>query len=393
MKRIALGSLLAALSLGMMTVAKAATYDLINLVNNPVANFSGGFGQSVASGANTFVVDAVGNNAAYTFDAAGNLTHTLANPSGNINDDFGTSVAVSNGSYIVGSQFAATGESTQGAVYVFSSSGALTRTILDPNPATDGRFGCSVAANGTKVLVGARYSAGAAYLFDSTNGSLLRTFTHSTGGEFGTAVAWVGDNALIGASDAAYLFNQSGDLLQSFHVPGENFGFSVAGIGTDIFVGEPGAIQHRSDTTAGKVYQFSANNGQLVRTIQDPAATLGDLFGVSLAVVGSNQLLIGSSHYIPSAGAAYLFDLQGDLLHSYYASSTQGTGDNRFGLGLATLGNSVLIGAPGMGNGGTVSMYEGVPEPSTFALLSGLICAAGCASRRRKRTFRCGASA
>jgi WD40 repeat protein len=377
--------------LGTASPSAGATYDLLNSISNPAPQTYGGFGNAVAGVSDRFVVAAVGNGTAYAFDKSGNPSQVFQNPTGGTNNWFGTSVANSNENSLVGAPYAIVGGLDAGAAYLFGSDGTLLRTLSAPTSAGAGGFGYSLGVNGTKVLVGAPFTgagfSGAVYLFDSASGDLIHTFSDpaQTNENFGLSVAWVGDNILVGASNAvnepwhnvgaAYLLNQSGDILQTFHSPGigtgEYFGTSVAGIGNNILVGAPGWQNYRSGTIAGAVYLFNGDTGQLVHTFQDPAATPGDLFGVSMATVGTDQILIGAAYdntIGQTAGAAYQFDFAGNLLHTYYPPSAEG-GSNRFGSSVAAVGNDVLIGAPGNGDVGAVYLYQGAPEPSTLTLL------------------------
>ena len=75
----------------------------------------------------------------------------------------------------------------------------------EPNVAAGNQFGCSVAAVGGNVLVGAPHIAdpGAAYLFDGTTGTLLGAFSSPTpsGGDlFGYSVGAVGGNVNVKAN-------------------------------------------------------------------------------------------------------------------------------------------------------------------------------------------------
>ena len=110
---------------------------------------------------------------------------------------------------------------------VVTAVGAPLQTYLNPTPAAGDNFGCSVAAVGNNALIGARYDdtgatdSGAAYLFDGSTGVRLRTFLNPTPAAsdyFGSSVAAVGNNVLIGAygddtgasnAGAAYLFDGS----------------------------------------------------------------------------------------------------------------------------------------------------------------------------------------
>ncbi len=207
-------------------------------------------------------------------------------------------------------------------------------TIANPTPATSDDFGRPVAAVGPdRVLIGAdgddtgAINGGAAYLFN-TNGALLTTFTNPTpaaGDLFGVSVAAVGtDQVLIGADSddtgaeqagAAYLFNTEGALLTTFTNPtpeyGDYFGYSVAAVGTDrVLIGAFG--DNTGAYAAGVAYLFSTS-GALLATFTNPTPADFDLFGFSVAALGSDRVLIGALGDGTGAynvGAAYLFSLE-----------------------------------------------------------------------------------
>ena len=211
-------------------------------------------------------------------------------------------------------------------------SAPLLRTFTNPTPEDSDLFGTAVAAMGSdRVLIGAE-GAGAAYLF-STGGTLLTTFNNPTpavASHFGVAVAAVGsDRVLIGAyrddtgaaqAGAAYLFSTDGTLLTTFANPtpevGEAFGWSVAAVGSDRVL--IGAQQDNTDAKgAGAAYLFSTD-GTLLTTFTNPDPTAGAAFGVSVAAVGSDRVLIGARFDNAGAGAAYLFRTTGGLVTAFY---------------------------------------------------------------------------
>jgi hypothetical protein len=218
-------------------------------------------------------------------------------------------------------------------------------------------------------------AAGAAYLF-STNGALQVTFTNPTPAvhdEFGWCVVAVGtDRVLIaapgddtGATDvgAAYLFRANGTLLTIFTNPAPNstptplvsFGSSVAVVGTDqVLIGSPWNNTGANHT--GAAYLFSTN-GTLLTTFTNPAPAAYDNFGRSVAALGSDQVLIAASFDdigAKDAGAAYLFSTNGTLLKTF-SKPTPAASDG-FGSAVAALGtNCVLIAALGDDTGATNS--------------------------------------
>jgi hypothetical protein len=158
---------------------------------------------------------------------------------------------------------------------------------------------------------------------------LLTTFTNPTPAirdAFGFSVAAVGtDRILIGAyrddtgatnAGAAYLFSINGTLLTTFTNPTpadfDIFGESVAAVGTDRVL--IGAYQDDTGATnAGAAYLFSTN-GTLLTTFTNPTPENFDDFGESVAAVGPDWILIGASEDdtgATDAGTAYLFTLNG----------------------------------------------------------------------------------
>jgi hypothetical protein len=246
----------------------------------------------------------------------------------------------------------------------------LVATFTNPAPANSDYFGRSVAAVGSdKVVIGAPLDdlratdAGTAYLF-STNGALLTVFMNPTpapGDNFGLAVSGVGsDKVLIGAyqdstgataAGAAYLFGTNGTLITTFTNPTpsalDNFGISLAAVGSDQVL-----IAAYNDNTgafhAGAVYLFSAG-GALLTTFTNPTPANNDNFGYSVAAVGSGNVLIGAPNDdtgATDAGAAYLFSTNGTLLTTF--TNPTPAGSEFFGSSVAAVGlDKVLIGAWG----------------------------------------------
>ncbi len=312
------------------------------------------------------------------------LARTFLNPTPAADDNFGRSVAALGGNVLVGAPNDDTGASSAGAAYLFDgASGAFLRTFLNPTPAVEDYFGASVAAVGDNVLVGAHLddtgatNAGAAYLFDATTGVLLQTFLNpmpATSDAFGSSVAAVGGNVLVGApfdhtgalrAGAAYLFDAtSGVLLQTFLNPtpavSDLFGVSVAPLGGNVLVGAHN--DNTGATNAGAAYLFDASTSALLRTFLNPNPADDDDFGVSVAGLGGN-VLVGA--YLDDAGAtdagaAYLFDAASGGLLDTFLNPTPATGD-WFGISVAALGSNVLVGAPGnlaSGEAGTAYLFD-----------------------------------
>ncbi len=192
------------------------------------------FGRSVAISGTIAIVGADGaddngsdSGSAYLFDSTtGAQLAKLLPLDGEGYDFFGWSVAISGTTAIIG----ATGDDDSGpesgAAYLFdTASGDQVAKLLSDDGSTDDHFGSSVAISGTTALVGAYgddefdSSSGAAYLFDSTTEAQTAKLLPDDGALFdffGWAVAIDGTSAVLGAfsdddsgfdAGSAYLFD------------------------------------------------------------------------------------------------------------------------------------------------------------------------------------------
>ena len=147
-----------------------------------------------------------------------------------------------------------------GAAYVFRNSGGTwsQQAKLSDGASKDG-FGTSVAMSGSTVVVGAPDAdsfTGAAYIFVNSGGtwSQQAELTASDGApdDFFGAVAISGSTVVVGAQDhdsmgAAYVFVNSGGtwsqqakLTASDGASGDSFGISVAMYHSTAVIGAPG---------------------------------------------------------------------------------------------------------------------------------------------------------
>src|SRR5436190_8958910 len=259
----------------------------VSVHSEPTPTFDDLFGFALAAAGNTVIVGAPfdgsgapGAGAAYLFDAAtGVLAHTLPNPTPSDYDLFGNAVAAAGGIVVVGAPFDDTTKPNAGSAYVFdAATGALRHTLQAPHPREGDLFGSAVAASDTTIVVGAPFddtvaaNAGAAHLFDAATGALLHTLLNPASdvdSRFGSAVAIAGGTVLVGApfddTDAAdagiaYLFDAaSGALLATFENPtpaaGDQFGASLAAGGNLVVVGS--WLDDTAAPNAGAVYVFT----------------------------------------------------------------------------------------------------------------------------------------
>ena len=130
-----------------------------------------------------------------------------------------------------------------------------------------------------------------------------------------------------------------------------SFGQSVAAVGDYIVVGIP--LSDFDSTDNGWLHVFDAATGALVRTIQNPnpvppnTTTTTDQFGLSLAAVGTDKVLVGApfnDRGASSAGAAYLFEITtGRLLAALQKPTT--VANDQFGFSVGAGGDRLAVGA------------------------------------------------
>ncbi len=289
---------------------------LLQTYDDPTPTTSDEFGYSVAIDGGRILAgsrmdDTVGTNAgqAHLLDMhTGAVLQTFDNPSPGDTDEFGYSVALDGNLALIGAQRDDTQAVDAGQAYLFDAdTGALLRTFDSPSPATNDRFGISVALSGGLALIGARLddtqgsNIGQAYLFDVNTGALLQTFDDPTptgGDEFGYSVAMDGNRAVIGARldntqgtyvGQAHLFDvTTGALLHTFDDPTptteDYFGDFVAISGDYVAVGA--RMDDTQGTDVGQVHVFDANTGALLRTFDDPTPVSNNRSGYSIAIDG-----------------------------------------------------------------------------------------------------------
>jgi cysteine-rich repeat protein len=354
---------------------------------NPLPAAGDLFGSSLAALGSNIVVGAplhdipgaLNNGIVYVVSGStAGLLRTLQNPTPSPGDEFGFSLAVVGSKVVVGTPFDDTAGADAGAVYVFDGvSGALVRTFLNPAPANSTHFGWSVAAVGNNVLIGAPTDpngtggGGTVYLYDIGNGLLKQVFLNPTptgGDNFGFAIAALGTNVIVGTpgrdtpatqfdpakpdTGAVYLFNgANGSLLKTFVSPtpsaNDSFGWSVAGVGTNVLVGSPN--DHSGIAVAGAAFVFDSSTGLLLQTLTKTTRVDLDAFGYRVAALGTTKALVsalGDDTGALNAGAVYEFStVDGSLLETFQKSPPGS--DDDFGRALLALSATrVVVGAP-----------------------------------------------
>ena len=257
------------------------------------------------------------------------LLYTLTNPNTgggtSTADAYGDVVAISN-NYIAVS---APAESTNsGYVYVYNmSDGSLAQSFANPNYAggsTSDSFGRgNMSINGNTLVVGApaenggSTSAGAAYICNISNGgtsTITNPNAYNTADydNFGCSVATDGTNIIVGANNEdafnnngtgyAYIFNSSGDPVSSIANPNttftaalDNFGDSVATNGTLWAISASG--EDNPSNAAGVIHIFNTS-GVRQRTIANPRSDSLRLAQSNKMDLDGDNLIAGSANYV-----------------------------------------------------------------------------------------------
>jgi len=137
-------------------------------------------------------------------------------------------------------------------------------------------------------------------------------------------------------------FTQLKKIQASDAEAGDLFGYSVAVSDTRIVVGA--YLENTGATGAGAAYIFDINGNQLAK-IQASDAEASDLFGRSVAV-SDTRIVVGA--YLEDttaneAGSAYIFDINGNELAKIQASDAEA--NDNFGVSVAVSDTRIVVGA------------------------------------------------
>ncbi len=303
-------------------------------------------------------------------DAVGQTAKLIASD-GAVNDYFGASVAIQGNLAVVGSRF---DNSAQGSAYVFELVGTTwteVQKLTASDAAPNAYFGYSVAIAGDTIIVGALGALGfqgAAYVFVFSYPTWVEqqklTATGGASGDlFGASVAAYGDTAIVGAfgvssgTGSAYVFERSGSswtqvqqLTASDASLGDNFGVSVAISGSTAIVGAYNDdVGANPDQGSAYVFFYSggswAQQAQLTGTSGPPGGQLGYSVSISgdTAIVGAYLDDAFGNH---DQGAVYVFTRSGSLwTQQAYLSASDGVADDKFGSSVSISGDVAVVGA------------------------------------------------
>lgn len=349
-------------------------------------------------------------------------------------DNFGTSVALSGSTVVIGAPHDSDAFTSSGSAYVFVRDGegwAQQQKLTSNTPSIDQNFGSSVAISGDTIVVGAYgessvdVQTGAAYVFVRNEGtwSLQQKLTLSDPmgfDGFGQSVGISGDTIIVGAvgdsddgslpgsasvfvRDSAGVWSLQQKLRPHDAVPGDMFGFPVAISGNTALVSDSffpanngnfvgsvyvyervgtvwserqklqinpksgaefgRAISIDGDTfVVGAIYDAHGSNTQgsayvYVRTgatwsqqqklfVRDSPAP--ERFGTSVAI-NAATIVVGNNFEDEHRGSAYVFvrDAKSNWKQQFKLTADDGLPEDYLGTSVATNGSVVLAGAVG----------------------------------------------
>ena len=345
-----------------------------------------GFGNPIAISGTTAVIGAyekeVGQNpeqgAAYVFAESGGSWSQQAElfaSDATMNADFGFAVAVEGETLIVCAPY----DDDHGAAYVFAQVGSTwtqTEKLVASDGAASDNFGSSIALSGSTLVIGAPgktigtsgLQQGAAYVFAQSGSTWsqqaeLLASDGAANDEFGSSVAVSGGTALVGAPGngnvaapgAAYVFVQSGsswsqqaELAPNDGVANDYFGISVALAGGTALVGaNQEAVNGNSGQGAADVFVQSGSVWTEVEQLLASDGAANAAFGTSVAISGST-MLVGAPGAGNAQGAAYVYVPSGSLwLQQAELTAGNGVASDNLGAAVALAGSTAILGATG----------------------------------------------
>lgn len=309
-------------------------------------------------------------------------------------DYFGNSVSISGSTVVVGSPQDDDGGTESGSAYVFEKDEGGTnnwgqvKKIVSIDPAANDDFGTTVMISDDIIVVGEEgdsavgVSSGAAHIYYRDTGGAdnwghfkkIVASDPASVDKFGTSVSISGSNLIIGSpfdddgssnSGSAYIFNrnfggsenwgQIKKIVASDAQALDSFGNSVSISGNNVAVGAK--LNDDAGTDSGSAYVFTRNTGgsnnwgEVKKLVADDAG-LTDNFGVSVAI-SSETVIVGADNDDDGgidSGAAYVFNQDDGGVNNWGQISKLIPNDPaaliHFGTSVSISNNSLLISAP-----------------------------------------------
>jgi hypothetical protein len=290
--------------------------------------------------------------------------------------EFGSSIAMSGDTLIVGELAFTDFSSSYGAAHVFQRNGATWshQAILSQSSSQSwGYFGYAVAISADTAVVGTLEGVKVFVRTGATwsEQAHLTSSNGEPGDGFGLSLGISGDTIVVGArserssasgvngnqadngapgAGAAYVFVRNGTtwsqqsyLKASNAAKGARFGASVGISGDTLVVGATGGFFSPSTpVNPGAAYVFTRNGASWAEQayLPDPNAQNYDAFGLSVAI-SDETVVVGSL-----ASAAYVFRRNGMTWSQHAVLSVPNGPATGFGFRVGVHGNSVIVGAP-----------------------------------------------
>jgi hypothetical protein len=342
----------------------------------------------------------------------------LTASNGSSEDLFGTAVAIDGDTMVVGAPGDSARGRQAGSAYVFErepdGDWVEVRRLNAGDAASGDAFGTSVAISGDTIVVGAprvdrsTSDAGAAYVFARDLGAPGRwgqaaRLVSSDGGSnelFGWSAAVDGDRAAIGApgdsgSGRAFVFARGAtggwSQVRRIAVPGtqplDDFGWSVAMEHGVLIVGARRGTQDGIRSGWAGVFEQNLGGADKWRQVSQLVASdaaAWDLFGSSIALAG-NLLLVGAPANGDAgarSGSVYLFQRSGSDAGAFSEirklTASDARAQDHLGSSVALAGGVALVGAPGppAGTIGVPIGGWGAGGAYLFAAGNGAVCSA-----------------
>jgi uncharacterized repeat protein (TIGR01451 family) len=357
-------------------------------VLDPQGDLSDGFGSAVAMEGDTAVVGVPGKDGegsedydtgtVFVFVRVGSTwtrQATLLPPTPVAQLHFGSSVAISGDTVVVGAP--GSNSSPTGRAYVYVRSGqswTVQATLVGLDTAWTDAFAANVAVSGDTAVVTAPeadtpfgYDSGAVYVFarsGSTWSQQQKLLSTDLAAQdyFGTSVAIEGDTTLVGApgddtgvagSGSAYVFTRTGvvwtqqqKLLPSNAASGDWFASAIGLSGTVAVVSAPAADSPNA-SDSGKVVVFEAVGGVWTQTatLVSPTPQTYARFGNTIAVSGG-VVVVGSVGSASPPPAVQVFRRGGGTWTFEASFPPSGSVPIYYGAPVAASGGSILVGEP-----------------------------------------------
>ncbi len=316
-------------------------------------------------------------------------------------DRFGYNIALHNQLLVVSAQLSDLDDLDEGAAYVFEYNGTSWNEqakLIAGDPDRDDEFGRSVAISDGTIAIGAwqddegANNAGAVYLFEREDGEFkqvdkLIAEDASENALFGNAIALDGDRLAVGASHegaeelgAVYIFERgvSGweqtDKLRPAGLSGEaHIGEAVALDGDLLAVAAPVSEGGGS----AYLFEYSGASWSQIASLERPTSLpVEDRYGYDIAV-NSNTVAVGIQRNGLQPGLAYVYRRANDWALDAALTGPNEVYQDQFGSVVTLSDDTFMLGAPTSIRGGTegaglvyeVRLTAGTWElsPPTFA--------------------------